>query len=61
MQAIALPFVKPVAAAERPYALKYRIDGVRCELVFESDDARAAKAAELVNSRVAVVFMPSNS
>ncbi|CAE6739968.1 hypothetical protein R75465_02224 [Paraburkholderia aspalathi] len=54
-----LPFVKPVAAAERPYALRYRIDGVRAELNFTSDDARAVKAAELINSRVAVVFLPS--
>lgn len=61
MQATALPFVKPVAAAERPYALKYRIDGVRCELAFESDDARAAKAAELINSGGAIVFLPSQS
>jgi len=61
MQATALPLVNPVAAAERPYALRYRIDGVRAELNFATDDDRAAKAAELVNSRVAVVFLPSNS
>lgn len=61
MQVTALPFVKPVAAAERRYALRYRIDGVRAELNFATDDDRAAKAAELIEEGGAIVFLPSNS
>ncbi|NYH24665.1 hypothetical protein [Paraburkholderia bryophila] len=64
MQSNVLPFVKPVAAVERPYRLKFKtpIDGavVTSELAFTSDDERSAKACELVNSRVAVVFLPVN-
>lgn len=55
-----LEFVRPVeAAVERPFAIKYRIGGVACELSFETEDARKEKAAELVNSGVSVVFKPA--
>jgi len=56
-----IPVIKPTESAARPYALRYRIDGVRAELNFTSDDARAAKAAELINFGRAVVFFPSQS
>ena len=55
-----LPLVRIASAVERKYQLKCHVDGVRCELSFSSDDARAAKSCELINSSVAAVFLPVN-
>ncbi|MEX3982817.1 hypothetical protein AB4Y45_27975 [Paraburkholderia sp. EG287A] len=52
--------VRPVERTlERPYELRYRLGNTACCLSFLTDEARSQKAAELVNSRVAVTLLPS--
>jgi hypothetical protein len=53
-----LALVRIANAVERKFPLRFRIDGTTATSYFETDAARSQKAAELVSSGVAVVFMP---